>query len=195
MVFLQGMGVSTSLAVRIYKAYGDAAIGVVRAEPYRLAAEVWGIGFKTADAIAAAVGIPHDSPQRVEAGLQFVLSEATEQGHCFLPEPDLVARAIEILQVPARLVVPCLAVLVAEQGVIREELPGADGELATVAIYLVPFHRAELSLAAGLRALAAADADRLPAFAAWTGPPRWPGCARAAAPSWRPSSRRRCGSR
>jgi exodeoxyribonuclease V alpha subunit len=165
MVFLQGVGVSTSLAVRIYKQYGDAAIGVVRTEPYRLAAEVWGIGFKTADTIAAAVGLPHDSPQRIEAGLQFVLSEATEQGHCFLPEPELVARAVDILQVPAALVVPCLAVLVAEQGVIREELPGRDGQAETVAVYLVPFHRAEVSLAAGLRRLATADADRMPAFA------------------------------
>src|SRR4051812_7786557 len=98
MVFL-GVGVSTSLAVRIYKQYGDASIGVVRAEPYRLAAEVWGIGFRTADAIAAAVGIPHDSPQRIKAGLQFVLSEATGAGHCFLPEPELLAQAVEILQV------------------------------------------------------------------------------------------------
>ena len=69
MVFLQGVGVSTSLAVRIYKKYGDDAISVVRDEPYRLAADVWGIGFKTADTIAAAVGIPHDSPERIKAGL------------------------------------------------------------------------------------------------------------------------------
>jgi exodeoxyribonuclease V alpha subunit len=101
MVILQGMGVSTSLAVRIYKQYGDASIGVVRTEPYRLAAEVWGIGFKTADTIAAAAGIPHDSTERVEAGLQFVLSEATGAGHCFLPEPELLAQAVEILQVAA----------------------------------------------------------------------------------------------
>ena len=67
MVFLQGVGVSTSLAVRIYKQYADASIGVVRTAPYRLAADVWGIGFRTADTIAQAVGIPHDSPQRVQA--------------------------------------------------------------------------------------------------------------------------------
>src|SRR5919112_1226930 len=76
MVFLQGVGVSTSLAVRIYKTYGDGSISVVRDEPYRLAAEVWGIGFKTADTIGQAVGIPHDSPQRVQAGIQYTLSEA-----------------------------------------------------------------------------------------------------------------------
>ena len=108
MVFLQGVGVSTSLAVRIYKQYTDAAIGVVRAQPYRLASEVWGIGFKTADTIAQAVGIPHDSPQRVKAGLQFTLSEATGNGHCFLPEQELIAEAIKILQVDAGLVIDCL---------------------------------------------------------------------------------------
>ncbi len=165
MVFLQGVGVSTSLAVRIYRQYADASIGVVRHEPYRLAAEVWGIGFRTADTIATAVGMPHDSLERVEAGVQFVLSEATGQGHCFLPGPDLVARAVELLQVPAALVGHGLALLVAEQGVIREEFPGADGQPPTVAYYLVPFHRAEVSLAAGLRRLATADVDRMPSFA------------------------------
>jgi exodeoxyribonuclease V alpha subunit len=65
MIFLQGVGVSTSLAVRIYKKYGDASVSVVRHEPYRLAADVWGIGFKTADVIAAAVGIAPDSPERI----------------------------------------------------------------------------------------------------------------------------------
>jgi exodeoxyribonuclease V alpha subunit len=74
MVFLQGVGVSTSLAVRIYKKYGDEAISVVRDEPYRLAADVWGIGFKTADTIAAAVGIARDSPERIKAGLAYTLS-------------------------------------------------------------------------------------------------------------------------
>jgi exodeoxyribonuclease V alpha subunit len=165
MVFLQGMGVSTSLAVRIYKQYGGASIDVVRAEPYRLAAEVWGIGFRTADTIATAAGIPHDSTERVEAGVQYVLSEATGRGHCFLPESDLVARAVEMLEVPARLVGHCLSLLVADQNVVREELPGADGQPPTVAYYLVPFHRAEVSLAAGLRRLATADGDRMPHFA------------------------------
>ena len=79
MVFLQGVGVSTSLAVRIYKKYGDGSISVVRNEPYRLAADVWGIGFKTADTIAQAVGIPHDSPQRVQAGIQYTLSRGRRQ--------------------------------------------------------------------------------------------------------------------
>ena len=99
MVFLQGVGVSTSLAVRIYKTYQDQAIEVVRREPYRLAGDVWGIGFKTADQIAQRLGIPHDSPQRVKAGLQFALSQATEDGHCYLPDGELVEQATGLLGV------------------------------------------------------------------------------------------------
>ncbi|MCP2166461.1 SF1B family DNA helicase RecD2 [Goodfellowiella coeruleoviolacea] len=165
MVFLQGVGVSTSLAVRIYKQYGDAAIDVVRTEPYRLAADVWGIGFRTADTIAKAVGIPHDSPQRIKAGLQFTLSEATGDGNCFLPEQRLIADAIKILQVDAGAVIECLAELVEEEGVVREEVPDPDGDEPLVAIYLVPFHRAEISVANQLLRLLHTDSDRMPAFA------------------------------
>ncbi|GAA1121987.1 ATP-dependent RecD-like DNA helicase [Nocardiopsis composta] len=164
MVFLQGIEVSTSLAVRIYKKYGDSSIEVVRTEPYRLATDVWGIGFKTADAIARAVGIPHDSPQRVKAGIQFTLSESASDGHCYLPEERLISEAVKILQVDSSLVIECLAELVAEEGVVAEKLPGPDGETVT-AVYLVPFQRAEASLAAQLRTLLSAPADRLPAFA------------------------------
>ena len=112
MVFLSGVGVSTSLAVRIYKTYANSSISVVRAEPYRLASEVWGIGFKTADTIAQAVGIPHDSPQRIKAGLQYTLSQAADNGHCYLPEPDLVRDATKILEVDRELIGPCLDELV-----------------------------------------------------------------------------------
>ncbi|MEY9211347.1 ATP-dependent RecD-like DNA helicase [Thermobifida halotolerans] len=164
MVFLQGIEVSTSLAVRIYKKYGDDSIRVVREEPYSLAADVWGIGFKTADSIARAVGIPHDSPQRVKAGIQFTLSESTGNGHCFLPEETLISEAVKILQVDSALVIDCLAELVAEEGVVREKLPDRDGETVT-GVYLVPFHRAETSLANQLRALLDAPEDRLGAFA------------------------------
>ena len=136
---------------------------MVRAEPYRLAADVWGIGFKTADTIAQAVGIPHDSPQRVKAGLQYTLSEATDDGHCYLPDGHLVADATKILNVPADLVTACLNELVGEEGVVRETLPGPDGE-PTAAVYLVPFHRAEQSLAGSLLRLLRDRADRLPHF-------------------------------
>ncbi|MBB4961969.1 exodeoxyribonuclease V alpha subunit [Micromonospora polyrhachis] len=165
MVFLQGVGVSTSLAVRIYKKYGDGSISIVRNQPYRLASDVWGIGFKTADTIAQAVGIPHDSPQRVQAGIQYTLSEAADNGHCYLPEPNLVADAAEILKVSKELVQTCLADLVAEEGVIREEVPNASVEGGVIpAVYLVPFHRAESALAGSLLRLLRSSHDRMPAF-------------------------------
>ncbi|WP_370107092.1 ATP-dependent RecD-like DNA helicase [Streptacidiphilus sp. BW17] len=170
MVFLQGVGVSTSLAVRIYKNYGDSAISVVKNEPYRLAADVWGIGFLTADRIAQAVGIPKDSPQRVKAGLQYALSQSSDQGHCYLPEEQLISDAVKLLAVDTGLVIECLAELVAEEGVVREQVPGEEQDetghaVPVSAVYLVPFHRAEVSLAAQLGRLLRAPEDRLAAFA------------------------------
>jgi exodeoxyribonuclease V alpha subunit len=165
MVFLQGVGVSTSLAVRIYKKYGDEAISVVRDEPYRLAADVWGIGFKTADTIAAAVGIARDSPERIKAGLAYTLSEAADEGHCYLPAPNLMADAAKILEVPGDLITPCLDELAAAEGVMREEVPAPAGAGSQVpAVYLPPFLMAERSLAFALLRLLAARADRLAAF-------------------------------
>ncbi|WP_418957161.1 ATP-dependent RecD-like DNA helicase [Streptomyces tritici] len=165
MVFLQTVGVSTSIAVRIYKKYGDESIAVVRERPYRLAADVWGIGFLTADRIAQSVGIPHDSPERVRAGIQYALSQSTDQGHCYLPEEQLISDAVKLLQVDTGLVIDCLGELAEDpEGVVREKVPGPDGQPVT-AVYLVPFHRAELSLAGQIRRLLGADEDRLAAFA------------------------------
>ena len=165
MVFLQGVGVSTSLAVRIYKKYGDKSVDVVRTEPYRLASDVWGIGFKTADTIAVSVGIAHDSPERIKAGLAYTLSEAADDGHCYLPVPNLIADAAKILEVPAEMIGPCLDELSAAEGVIREELPAAAENSPPVpAIYLPPFYQAERSVAAALLRLLAAREERLPGF-------------------------------
>ncbi|MGH9005129.1 MAG: AAA family ATPase, partial [Acidimicrobiia bacterium] len=153
--------------VRIYKSYRDDAIDVVRREPYRLASDVWGIGFKTADQIAQRLGIPHDSPQRIKAGLQFALSEASEDGHCYLPETELVAKATGLLGVDTGLASSCLEELIAEEGVVAEPLlptgvsPGVL-EATGRAIWLVPFHRAERALAGGLLRLLDAPVDRLP---------------------------------
>jgi exodeoxyribonuclease V alpha subunit len=165
MVFLQGVGVSTSIAVRIYKGYGDASISVVKNQPYRLAAEVWGIGFLTADRIAQAVGIPHDSPERVKAGLQYALSQATDGGNCYLPQERLIADSVKLLQVDTGLVIDCLGELADEEGVVREQVPAPNGHEEQVkAVYLVPFHRAEISLAATLLRLLRGPEDRLPGF-------------------------------
>ncbi|MFJ2414615.1 SF1B family DNA helicase RecD2 [Streptomyces brevispora] len=166
MVFLQGVGVSTSIAVRIYKKYDDASISIVKNQPYRLAADVWGIGFLTADKIAQAVGIPHDSPERVKAGLQYALSQSTDQGHCFLPEERLIADAVKLLQVDTGLVIECLAELAEDpEGVVREKVPSPEGGEPVTAVYLVPFHRAEIALAAQVRRLLRTPEERMPAFA------------------------------
>ncbi|WP_129840607.1 ATP-dependent RecD-like DNA helicase [Streptomyces sp. RFCAC02] len=178
MVFLQGVEVSTSIAVRIYKKYGDASISVVKNQPYRLAADVWGIGFLTADRIARAVGIPQDSPDRVRAGLAYALSQAADQGNCYLPEERLIADAVQLLQVDTGLVIDCLGELAADpEGVVREAVPDPAGDGPHTAVYLVPFHRAEVSLAAQVRRLLRAEDDRLAAFAsvAWDRALAWLG--------------------
>jgi exodeoxyribonuclease V alpha subunit len=164
MVFLQSVEVSTSLAVRVYKQYGDAAIGVVKNEPYRLANEVWGIGFRTADSIARAVGIPHDAPERIKAALQYTLSQASDAGHCFLPAPNLVADTVELLGLEPGPVAQALDELAtAGEHVIADAVPAEDSTVP--ARYLAPFFHAERGLAAGLTALLRTGEDRLPTFA------------------------------
>ncbi|MGW0206510.1 SF1B family DNA helicase RecD2 [Streptomyces sp. NPDC003233] len=172
MLFLQTVEVSTSIAVRIFKKYGDSSIRIVREHPYRLAADVWGIGFLTADKIAQSVGIPHDSPERVKAGLQYALSQSADQGHCFLPEERLISDAVKLLAVDTGLVIECLAELAeppqdgGDPGVVREKVPGPGGDDSepVTAVYLVPFHRAELSLSSQLLRLLRTDQDRMPGF-------------------------------
>lgn len=99
MLFLQSHGVSTSLATKIYKYYGDESIGIVRSDPYRLARDIYGIGFLTADKIARALGIPADSPARVAAGLLYALGQASDDGHVYLPTGELVKTSTELLEV------------------------------------------------------------------------------------------------
>ncbi len=99
MLFLQSHGVSTSLATKIYKFYGDDAIVTVRQDPYRLARDIYGIGFLTADRIAQSLGLAPDSPQRIAAGVAYALNQATEEGHVFLPISELVKQATELLDV------------------------------------------------------------------------------------------------
>ena len=100
MLFLHGHGVSTSRAVRIFKAYGDEAIEKVRSNPYMLAKDIYGIGFATADQIAQKLGIPKDSLNRARAGLDHTLLEATSEGHCALPLEKLKVAAVKLLEVP-----------------------------------------------------------------------------------------------
>ncbi|MEO7735447.1 MAG: AAA family ATPase, partial [Kofleriaceae bacterium] len=122
MVFLRGHGVSAAFAGRIVKKYGKDAINVVRANPYRLAHEIWGIGFRTADAIAEKLGIARDAPERLEAGLLHALEISAEDGHMHIPDDELVAAAAELLSIAADRLLARLGALEQHRLVVREVL-------------------------------------------------------------------------
>ncbi len=126
MLFLQSYGVSTSLATKIYKEYGDDAVAVVKSNPYRLARDIYGIGFLTADKIAQAMGLPTDAPQRVAAGVAYALNEASEDGHLFLPVDKLVAAAAELLHVAPQQVSLGITALWTDAQVKVAPSPGAE---------------------------------------------------------------------
>ncbi len=155
MAALQGYGVSTSLAVRIYKRFGDDSGRVVSQEPYRLAREVWGIGFKTADTIAQAVGIAPDAPARLQAGVLHALGAAGDDGHTLLPERELLETAAELLGVEVGRLGDAVGALLATGDLVAAQR--ADTALRLLA--LAPFARAESGLASRLVGLAEAGAD------------------------------------
>jgi len=104
MLFLQTHGVSVGFAAKIFKQYGREAIKIVQENPYRLAADIFGIGFITADRIAEKLGLPKESLVRAEAGLLYVLNQLAEQGHVYVPEPLLIQEAMNILGIEAGLI-------------------------------------------------------------------------------------------
>ncbi len=126
MVFLHGHGVSTARAVRIHKTYGDEAIEIVRADPYRLARDIRGIGFKTADQIAQRLGLSLDAPARIDAGLQHVLLQATDNGHCALPLDVLRDEATRLLVVDSALVLGGIERSLGARNLIRERIEETD---------------------------------------------------------------------
>ncbi|NJO50058.1 MAG: ATP-dependent RecD-like DNA helicase [Leptolyngbyaceae cyanobacterium RM2_2_4] len=148
MLFLQGHGVSTTYAVKIYKQYGDESIATVTRNPYQLATDVYGIGFVTADAIARNLGIAPDSEFRYRSGTLHVLTEASEEGHCFLPQDELVSRVVKRLEIADHRPEPTQVASIMQQMV-------SDGELVEEAIpnsetqvyYAPAFYGAEKKLA------------------------------------------------
>jgi exodeoxyribonuclease V alpha subunit len=156
MVFLHSNGVSTSRAVRIYKTYGDDAIEKVRTDPYRLARDIHGIGFKTADQIAQKIGIPVDSLIRACAGLSHVLQEATGQGHCALPLELLKDEAGKLLLVKEEIVNAALERTLSSGELVQEKI--ADQEL----VFLPSLKRAEEGIAARINTLAASPPNYPP---------------------------------
>ncbi len=119
-VFLESHGIPASTAVRIYKHYGNDALRVLKENPYRLAAEVWGIGFSTADRIASRIGIAPDSPLRIKAGIQYTLSQAVEEGHVYLPLEFLESRCMGILGTGEDSFRDSLQALESERRIVRE---------------------------------------------------------------------------
>ena len=122
MVFLHQHGISTARAVRIYKTYGDESIKKLRNNPYRLSHDLHGVGFKTADAIASKLGINFDDLSRIEAGLHFALQTATGNGHCALPEIELIESATELLGVDQIKIEDCLNKIITKREVSKDEI-------------------------------------------------------------------------
>jgi len=147
MLFLQGHGVSSAYAVKIFKAYGQAAIATVQENPYRLARDIYGIGFKTADKIARELGIPADSPLRAQAGILHVLNELTDDGHVYAPQAVLLREAEKALEIPGANLVEAIASLAAEDLVVLE-VGGTEPD-----VYLKSLHVAETQVARRLHDL------------------------------------------
>jgi exodeoxyribonuclease V alpha subunit len=141
MVFLHENGVGTARAVRIYKTYGGDAVQVMTENPYRLARDIRGIGFKTADAIAMKLGIEKTAMIRVRAGISFALTEAMDEGHCGLPTDELIPLTEELLEVPQELIRTALDLELSEGTVIADQV----GE--TPCVFLAGLYRAERAIA------------------------------------------------
>ena len=145
MLFLQTHDVSSGYAAKIFKTYGKDAIAVVRQNPYRLAADIYGIGFVTADAIATKLGMEKENHLRVAAGILYVLNQLAEEGHLYYPYEPLVQKCIQILSVPRDVVVTALAIIAAEDRVVLEDLNENLSEFVVnhKAVYLSKFHFCE----------------------------------------------------
>jgi exodeoxyribonuclease V alpha subunit len=141
MVFLQGHGVSSAYAVKIYRKYGDAAVAMVRENPYRLAEDIRGIGFRTADRIARNLGIEPDSLIRAEAGLLYMLSQLVDDGHVYYPQDQLIEATNNELEIDAGILSTAMETLSGSDRVVVE-----NGEDAP-AVYLPPLHVAEVNAA------------------------------------------------
>ena len=157
MVFLHAHGVSTSRAVRIFKTYGPGAIDIVQENPYRLAQDIRGIGFLSADTIAQKIGIAKDSPLRAQAGISYALTEASGQGHCGLPYSELVPLAVKLLDIPESIIETAIAQEIADAVLLPDTVEGQP------CVFLAPLYYAEQSIAAQIQRLGKGGTT-LPAF-------------------------------
>jgi exodeoxyribonuclease V alpha subunit len=147
MVFLQSHGVGTARSVRIFKTYGADAVPLVKENPYRLARDIRGIGFKTADQLAQKLGIPKTSMLRARAGISYALLQAVENGECGLPEEDLLTLAEQLLEIGRDTLAEALRLEVAEENVVYGSIHGRP------CVFLPYLRRAEEAIAAAIRGL------------------------------------------
>jgi exodeoxyribonuclease V alpha subunit len=151
LLFLQSHGVGTARAVRIYKTYGDQAVDLVKANPYRLATDIWGVGFRTADQLAERLGIDRGSPLRARAAVAYALQRLSNEGHCGFPEAGVVARTTELTGIAPEVIAAAIEEERAEGKLVRDvqETPGG----AEPWLYLKPLFLAEVGVARALRSL------------------------------------------
>lgn len=162
MLFLQGHGVSSGYAAKIFKHYGNQSIDVVKDNPYRLAMDIFGIGFVTADKIAENLGFAKDSDLRAEAGIIYVLNQLSDEGHVYYPYESLMDKAGETLEVAREILVKALESLSAQRKIVIERLKGPENTSTDEdhAVYLTQFHICETGIAARLRSLMTAPTMR-----------------------------------
>jgi exodeoxyribonuclease V alpha subunit len=155
MLFLQDHGVSSGYATKIFKQYGEGAIGVLKKNPYRLATEIAGIGFITADHIAEKMGFAKDSELRAEAGILYVLYQLSEEGHVYYPYDPLVDKCREILDLDPEIITKAIATITHEKRLTIEDLNNGSEEFreSNKAVYLTHYHVCESGISAKLKRL------------------------------------------
>ena len=155
MLFLQSHGVGSGYATKIFKAYGNRSIAVVRQNPYRLATDIFGIGFLSADKIAKDIGFAKESPLRVEAGVVYALQQLADDGHVYFPYELLIDKARGILEVGRKIIVNALGRLSIDQQIVIEDLNESLHEFKQnhKAVYLTRYHRCETGIANRLKGL------------------------------------------
>ncbi|MCL5022006.1 MAG: ATP-dependent RecD-like DNA helicase [Nitrospirae bacterium] len=153
MVFLQGHDVSPTYGAKIYRQYGKDALNVVRGNPYRLAADIFGIGFVTADKIAEKLGIARESPKRAEAGILYVLAQLSDEGHVYYPYESLIGECLKILGTDRETIVKALGKTAIEKKIVMEDLSRGQRKENDKAVYLAKFYVSEAGIAGRMKAL------------------------------------------
>jgi exodeoxyribonuclease V alpha subunit len=153
MVFLQDKGVSPAYAARIFKQYGKESVEVVRVNPYRLATDIFGIGFTTADMIAEKLGVPRDSQVRAEAGILHVLHRLSDEGHVYYPYEPLIEECKEILGVDSEILVKAFGKIITDKKIVIEDLNREEVKENNKAVYLAGLYASEVGVADKLKRL------------------------------------------